>query len=341
MDLSKVFAKQDSHEKQFESDAKIWEHTLFTPGKTGRNKENDRLKEQQDILKRHFLAMAILGVVATDSSKQASVDKIPLAAFASHGGRFAYEADNAEDGQKFLNWLFYGDVDKNFNEEELNSDFGKNGKETKSFAGLYKRKSTHGQEYKRNRWKETREMFGKECFGMNIALGGVGNTLNDENHIKTTIGYEGWSKAGNTYYQLGTVVLIYKEVLIRAQNQCTSRLMVGFEGTAPRCKNQLGAEHGLISTIKSCAGRAANEVSLTGQDKAENIINLPSGLGALKSGTLNGKIGELIAKYKQYQELERSGNAQSFFKLLLERKAGESYTFLQKLNQLPFKSSPV
>lgn len=340
IDLSTVFNKQDSIKKQFESDATIWEHTLFPDVNPGTKKVEEiananRLKKQQGILKRHFLAMAILGIVATDSTKQKSVDETPLVAFASHGGRFAYEANDAKCGQQFNNWLFNGNVDAQFNYDDnllKLPKFIERGGTKSPLAALYKRKSTHDQEYKNKEWIETSvsvtrpgvlPTLGKRCIGMNIALGGVGNTLKDLKKRDTCIGYEGWAKANQrgtdkyTDYQLGVALFVYKEA------EKTSRLMVGFEGTAPRAKNQLGAEHGVKSTLKTKIGLAANEVSLTGQEKAKKV-GLPHGMGALKSGSLDEKSLKRLENIYQIflSELDEQKN-RDFFKKLLNGKKEE------------------
>jgi len=353
IDLTEVFNTQKLPKDQFKSDATIWEHTLFPKVNPGTKKVEEiananRLKEQQDILKRHFLAMAILGVVATNSTKSKSVDEttvpkipvdeIPLAAFASHGGRFAYEANDAKCGQKFNNWLFNGNVDAQCNYDNLLKlpKFKKRGG-TESYAALYKRISTHDQKYENKKWIEysvslkwsgVLPTLGKPCIGMNIALGGVGNTLKDLIKRDTCIGYEGWAKANQrgtdkyTDYQLGVALFVYKEAK-KQEGGKTSRLMVGFEGTAPNAKNQLGAEHGVRSTLKTMIGLAANEVSLTGQEKAKKI-GLPHGMGPLKSGPLNeDSLKRLENIYQNFlSELDEQKN-RDFFKELLNGKKKE------------------
>jgi hypothetical protein len=123
VDLTSIFKQGETREEQFKKDAQIWVHTLFDRGNPGPGTEAERLKEQQGILQRHFLAMAVLGIFASDRNKQPQVDEIPLAAFASHGGRFAYEADDAECGKQFNNWLFHGDKDREFNyQKKLSED---------------------------------------------------------------------------------------------------------------------------------------------------------------------------------------------------------------------------
>ncbi|MEH1879282.1 hypothetical protein [Nostoc sp.] len=341
-DLTDVFEQKEYPKEQFKSDAKIWEHTLFDKGNSGTKVEEKlkerRLNQQQDILKRHFLAMAILGIVATDSTKQKKVDETPLAAFASHGGRFAYEADDAECGQQFNNWLF-NDGDKIFNYKNELSKLG-NFKErggTNSYAALYRRVSTHDQEYKKNKWEEINVQivmegylpsFGKPCIGMNMALGGIGNQIKDLKQRDTWIKYEGWAKAKQTGkddytdYQLGAAIFVYKEAE-KKEGGKTSRLMVGFEGTAPNIKNQLGAEHGGWSTIKHTIFHLpANERSLTGQQKASKI-DLPHGMGALKSDSLNkDTLKQLVDIYKNFENLNEQ-KKHSFFEKLLRRNKQE------------------
>ena len=169
-DVSNLFSLKTRPDDQFQSDVDLWHRTLTVNG----NLQGDELRvhqEQQDILTRHFIAMAMLGPNVGNQ-----VDDIPLAALASHGGRFGYESKSSEVGERFKNQLLFGSSEAKTTEESHTDNRATEGKTvvkrvvaavvpgtgTRALipvkrkggihGGLYQRSSSHNQTYHKGLW---------------------------------------------------------------------------------------------------------------------------------------------------------------------------------------------
>jgi Domain of unknown function (DUF4157) len=77
---SNLFDQKTKRNDQFNSDAALWYHTMFDQGQGIAPQDERVLQEQQGFLKRHFLAMSIMGMQMGDQANQQSyvpVDQAP------------------------------------------------------------------------------------------------------------------------------------------------------------------------------------------------------------------------------------------------------------------------
>lgn len=183
-DMSAEFEKKSNRIDQFNSDIEIWYETLFSKDDSMSDQEKLVLDQQQDLLKRNFVAMAAMDLQGLDQEtgdylpldeklekdeykldpsqrdllKYGEPD-VPLAALASHGGRVAYESSTKEVGNQFKNQLLFGSDEA---EKTEKAHYGKKGikkalkgsgtrplepekREEGVHAGLYARASSHTQ----------------------------------------------------------------------------------------------------------------------------------------------------------------------------------------------------
>ncbi|MEU4173428.1 hypothetical protein AB0F46_42340 [Streptomyces sp. NPDC026665] len=311
------FTRKSSLQEQYISDMQIWDSTLFS----GSGPEyNANTHAQQSLLRRHFLAMAYFGVNRIDSQSKEPTPleiqngSIPLAAIPSHGGRFAYETQGFQSGADGLarlqNALFTGE---SHTEQGIhkNQDAAQ-GREVNKDPGLFYRISTHGQKLERSengrppKWHEIKLKTGERGhIGMNFALGGINNTIHDGKGKPTRIGQDGYAftQDGKSRYQLGSALFASRSDKATA----SARIMVGFEGTAPKQRNQLGASHGLRSTILGSIlniSKYKNHRTLTGQAKGKEA-NIPSGLGAIGTTVTPAQLDGFLSLLKAVKFLEK------------------------------------
>ncbi|MEB3180879.1 MAG: DUF4157 domain-containing protein [Nostocaceae cyanobacterium] len=332
---AKALRDTETRKQQFKSDTALWYHTLFDRGANMQQADATVLDQQQQLLKRHFLAMASLGVQSgsqkTGQYQQFQDPNVPLATLASHGGRFAYESDTLATGNQFFNLLMTGNTATAPNFDPLYNPSGtaprpldaatRGNNPSAADAGLFARRSTHPQDFKENRgrWKEKKSTSGTlagTSLGMNIAMGGVGNISS----ANTTIGPEGAiinrQTGARTGGQHGHAFFKYDTHAASAADPGGSgRLMVGFEGSGPTYNSLVGA-HGIMSAIQG------NDRSLTGQSKAD-AVDLPHGRGALKADVTAGNIANLTNLFQDLETIHGSNSVldktqeASIFKQLL------------------------
>ncbi|MFJ4633787.1 hypothetical protein [Streptomyces sp. NPDC088847] len=338
---------------QHVSDMQIWDSTLFSEGAFSGN-----TLAQQNIMRHHFLAMAYFGVNYLNGETEGGVPlefqrpNVPLAAIPSHGGRFAFEVSepysSGDTLARFKNIIFTGRPEvapvvhkdqKRANKRPQNGD-----------PGLYTRMSTHGQKLVKTtegsrKWREVKLKTGEPGhIGMNFPLGGIGNTVIDTKGRPTRIGPDGHASTvdGRKSYQLGTALFA-----ARVDNKNHSaRIMVGFEGTAPHEKNQLGVSHGFRSTVFGTIlgiKKYKNERSATGQLKGERA-NMPGDLGALGSTVTESKLQGFsnFMKGVRILESDRTGREElrvHFRKLLSSTTSIERHQVIKSIDNSAYETS--
>lgn len=207
-DVSGLFEQKATPSEQFESDVELWHRTLTENG----DLQGDELRvhqEQQDILTRNFIAMAMLGPEAGNqvtgefqSIDSAVQQETPLAALASHGGRIGYESESSEVGERFKNQLLFGSNEAKTTEQGHKDPWATKGKTgMKKLAarhapgtgtrdldpakrkggihgGLYQRSSSHNQTYDQasGHWHELK---GKTKWKERNGIGKVGGEGKD------------------------------------------------------------------------------------------------------------------------------------------------------------------
>jgi len=328
-DRAKALRDAETRKQQFKSDTALWYHTLFDQDANMQQADARVLDQQQQLLKRHFLAMASLGVQSgsqrTGQYQQFQDPNVPLAALASHGGRFAYESDTAARGNRFFNLLMTGDANTPVTVDPLYNPSGtaprpldaatRANNPSAADAGLFARRSTHPQNFTENRggWKEKKSTSGTlagTSLGMNIPMGGVGN-LSGANTaigpegaiINTQTGARTGGQHGHGFFKYDT------HAASQADPGGSGRLMVGFEGSGPTYDSLVGA-HGIMSAIQG------NDRSLTGQSKAD-AVDLPHGRGALKADVKVGDTTKLRNIFTDMETVKDTDFERDFFKRLL------------------------
>ncbi|MGW4985759.1 hypothetical protein [Streptomyces mirabilis] len=349
------FEVKNSVRGQHVSDMQIWDSTLFAEEGPG---YNSGTLSQQRILRRHFLAMAYFGVNHLNKASGATTPLemhrpgVPLAAIPSHGGRFAYEINDAYSSSdamsKFKNVLFTGFPDKNPTVHQDQSMADR--RSLPGDPGLFARVSTHGQKIEETsgglarKWQEIKLKTGERGhIGMNFPLGGVGNYIYDKNRKLTRIGTDGHAaSSGKKPFQLGSALFAFSA----DKKNSSARLMVGFEGTAPHKKNQLGASHGFRSTVFGAVfgmKKYKNHRGLTGQLKGEHA-NMPGGLGAIGSTISEKQFDSFCTLIKGVRILEndkagREKLRQDFRDLLSSTTSGERQAVLTSIARSAYKVS--
>ncbi|MEU8952621.1 hypothetical protein [Streptomyces sp. NPDC048489] len=335
-----AFTLKSSPQEQYISDMQIWDNTLFSGGGP---EYNANTRAQQSLLRRHFLAMAYFGVKHFESQSREPVPLeierigIPLAAIPSHGGRFAYEMQgfqSSADGlARLQNALFTGEASA---EQEIHKsqDVAQRRRIDKD-PGLFYRISTHGQKLERSKnerapkWREIKLKTGERGhIGMNFALGGVNNILNNRKGKPTRIGQDGYAYTldRKARYQLGSALFASRSDKATG----SARMMVGFEGTAPKQRNQLGASHGLRSTILGSIfniSKHKNHRTLTGQAKGKEA-NIPGDLGAMGTTITPAQLDGYLSLLRAVKFLENDKHGgkkelHDHFRLLLSSTTAE------------------
>jgi len=292
---------------QNKANASIWYNTIYSEGLDPRDPNYDAdqeivLQEQQEMLKRHFLAQAVFGVQGGNQFKKGKRDNpdieenyqpienfqqdgVPanLATLASGGGRFNYRSTDGS-GDEFNNFL----MGTNILGEARDTSVKKGGQHPTSYMGAYRRIGTHGESFKHGQITEIdKKTGGIDSTGFDIPIGGVGQNLTDQEGQRVTTGYqgvskatrEGWhGKAGEKKYQTG-------HGFHRHATDSTgqkSLTQIAFEGSGPGADNIHGGSHGAIATVGKKLFGSTSEKTLTGQDKRSKL-GLPGSVGAIKA----------------------------------------------------------
>ena len=287
------------------ANAVVWENTMFGKVEAGDMdnispsvfKHQERvMREQQEFLKRNFLAMASLGIQGGNqdttiynpieqftNSKGARVN---LATIASGGGRINYRSYDGT-GQMFDQFLWTGDEVtkrvapiKRKHGQPTPDDYKANFKKQDqsglptSYMGAYYRTSTHVEKLEYGITIKEVLLSGPEAYkhqlkddvteaiGFNIATGGVGVRLNTIEGKNVQTGFQGRATdSAGKVYQTGAGLYRFKE------DGHLGSLMIAFEGSSPELDNIHGGSHGALSTTwKSVSGQKSS-YTLTGQGK--------------------------------------------------------------------------
>ena len=344
-------------ESQNEANAIVWLNTLFKQkNDSSRIPAQDKiLQDQQDYLKRHFLAMASFGIQGGNQKEpttyrpleefttQNGNPQVNLATVSSGGGRFNYRSQDGS-GTDFNNFLLYDD--QNPSEQNL-QPLPRNGKnipdsyeETPptTYLGAFERLSTHYETF--NTTKKTikeaeKKVTGKPAIGFDIPIGGVGQQLINSKGKDVTTNYQGRSTNGKNKYQTGSVLQRHAE-----KGKLTSTL-VAFEGSGPYKENIYGGSHGLIATgNKKLRGKQSSH-TLTGQGKRstwglkhKDEIDGITKKGGLKADITNEKLEILKQQWELVKNMD-SERQQDFYKRLLLTKTQQERTALFNRFRIP------
>jgi len=333
VDLSGFFKKkmkeidgklQPDKPEQFESDVQIWLHTLNQDIENlGLSEEEKKVhREQIQNLERDLISRAFLGVQGKDKKSgefkniEDVMGEVPLASLMSHGDRHAYQSGDMATGQEFRDQMIFGGNDKD-NVKIEGPHRGRNlgrfvrdggtraldpkNREEGVHAGLYERASSHGQHRGEDgQWVEDKGMgaarAGDDSWGMNIPLGGIGNTVETKGGVKK-IGSEGRTlteggkaiaghQHGHAYYK-------------HDEDAKGTSLMVGYEGSAPS-QDSLFGSHGLKSMMK----KGGNDSSLTGQSKGKDM-GMSLGKGGVKSEVTSENLEELKTVFRYFEQIKK------------------------------------
>ncbi len=259
---------------QHDSSRQLWMGCLFAtlhPDDDLYDIAGEQLLEQQkSVIKRVMLSLLLTDAASGDQKENhfTRLTEHPLVALISCGQRIGLEFDNIETARQFQSFLLTGDPAANL-AQQVNSIAFKNDqgrrpiqpRQPDSPAGIFKRISTHDQRFRHDHWEEIKAIAAPGAFGMNFPMGGVGNTVESGKRIHR-IGYEGLFDEDQQ--QWGTLLVKLNTDPVSG----TARVMIGVEGTAPFKSNHLGADHGIIASIKSYFGNIS-DTSVTGQDKGK------------------------------------------------------------------------
>ncbi len=337
------FRKKDNYKEQFKSDIIIMDQTLYKkhdPNSGATDKQKQVLAQQQNILKRQFLAMATFDIQTGDQDAPNSFHtfrrNVPLGAMIAHGGKLAFEippnASAPNLATQFNNLLLSGNSSNSVRPDAPEGRGPLRGTKnvrtpdkaaaSNAPAGLYLKRSTHPQSFKDGKWKESSKTLGvlhQGSIGMNIPLGGVDNNgpinqIGDEGRFVNTEQNDKESQHGHAFF------------LFNTDPVGGGRLMVGMEsaGTGQSVANQVGATHGFKSAVLSkLPGISGNTVSVTGQAKASKIPGLlPKVLNKkevkpLKKGSLKANV--TASKFKDYQQSVKDLNTIKKYSVAEER----------------------
>jgi len=254
-------------EEQNNANAVVWYNTMFSGNKILKNPDSDQervLQEQQDFLKRHFLAMAVLGLqggnqttgeyVPLEKFQNEQGMRVNLATVSSGGGRLNYRSTDGA-GDDFKDFLFFGNKKSAKSMEQLIKE------QPIAPLGAYERISTHQESFNGSKIMEGSSKTGQPAIGLSIPIGGVGQKLQDAEGNEVITGYQGKSNAGTENYQTGAGLIRH-----RTEGQLSST-MVAFEGSAPGENNIFGGSHGRWATFKKVVLKHQSEYTLTGQGK--------------------------------------------------------------------------
>jgi hypothetical protein len=354
--------KQDGLGGQNKANASVWYNTMFSPGLAqddpNYNEDQERvLKEQQAMLKRHFLAQAVFGVQGGTQFKKGKkklgrsaqpdiqenyqpIEEFQddegtsanLATLASGGGRFNYRSEDGT-GDLFNNFLMMG---SSHPEQSLNdvrdtvSSYG--GRQPNSYMGAYQRIGTHGEDFSTGHIQEVDKTTGGiDSTGFDIPIGGVGLGLHDTKGRAVTTGYQGVSEATQRGRHIGSDTTKYQTghgFHRHATSGQQSLTQIAFEGSGPHMDNIHGGSHGITATVGKKVFGGASEKTLTGQDKRSKL-GLPGGIGGVKADVTEAGLGMLEHAYSLLKRLENSpysnlkGMEKMFYQKLLTSTTAE------------------
>ena len=238
-------------EEQNIANAVVWYNTMFSGNNPTGDPDQERvLKEQQEFLMRHFLAMALLGVqgglqktdryAPLEQFQNKDGTQVNLASTSSGGGRVNYRSRDGA-GDDLHNFLFFGNdpVDPDW-KDKLPKKEKKGNELYTSPVGAYDRVSTHTESFENGEIREGSAGF-TPAIGINIPIGGVGQKLKHVKGHAVTTGYQGTSSAGKNQYQTGTGLIRHNT------SGDLSSTLVSFEGSAPFEDNIFGGSHGILA----------------------------------------------------------------------------------------------
>ncbi|WP_434686771.1 eCIS core domain-containing protein [Pseudanabaena minima] len=354
--------KQDGLRGQNKANASVWYNTLFSSGLTEDdpkyNEDQERvLKEQQAMLKRHFLAQAVFGVQGgtqfKKGKKRIGRNDIPdvaenyrpieefqsdevsanLATLASGGGRFNYRSETGI-GDLFNNFLMLGEMrsDESLDNRRDITGGGHGGQMPTSYMGAYQRVGTHGEDFSTGHIQEVDKTTGGiDSTGFDIPIGGIGLKLHDTKGRDVTTGYQGVSEAARRGRHRGSNTKKYQTghgFHRHATDGMQSLTQIAFEGSAPHTDNIHGGSHGVAATVGKKVFGGASESTLTGQDK-RSTLGLPSKIGGIKADVTEAGLGTLEKAYGLLKRLENSpyphlkGMEKKFYQKLLTSTTAE------------------
>ncbi|MEM1395522.1 MAG: hypothetical protein AAGG00_19990 [Cyanobacteria bacterium P01_H01_bin.150] len=338
---------------QNEANAIVWFNTLFKQNNDSsrRSVQDEILQDQQDYLKRHFLAMASLGIQGGNQNDASTYrpleefttnngNQVNLATVSSGGGRFNYRSQDGS-GTDFNEFLLYDDksqLEQNPQPLQRNGKaFPQSYKQTPptSYLGAFERISTHNETFDTttNTIKEGSNKTGKPAIGFDIPIGGVGQQLTNHKGNAVTTDYQGRTTDGD--YQTGTVLQRHAE-----QGDLTSTL-VAFEGSGPGQNNIYGGSHGALATVGKVLGITKSTHTLTGQGKRstwglkhKDEIDGITKNGGLKADITNEKLEILKQQWELVKNMD-SERQQDFYKRLLLTKTQQERTALFNRFRIP------
>jgi hypothetical protein len=354
--------KQNGLSGQNKANASVWYNTLFSSGLAKDDpkysEEQERvLKEQQAMLKRHFLAQAVFGVQGgtqfKKGKKRIGRNDIPdvaenyrpieefqsdevsanLATLASGGGRFNYRSEDGI-GDLFNNFLMLGEMRSDVSLDALRDTTvgGHGGQMPTSYMGAYQRIGTHGEDFSTGHIQEVDKTTGGiDSTGFDIPIGGVGLALHDTKGRAVTTGYQGVSEAKQRGRHIGSDTTKYQTghgFHRHATSGQKSLTQIAFEGSAPHMDNIHGGSHGVAATVGKKVLGGASESTLTGQDK-RSTLGLPSKIGGIKADVTEAGLGTLEKAYGLLKRLENSpyphlkGMEKKFYQKLLTSTTAE------------------
>ncbi|WP_440881490.1 hypothetical protein [Tenacibaculum sp. C7A-26P2] len=322
-----MMTKQANLLNQNIANASIWYNTLFSkglnPGDENYNFDQERvLLEQQAMLKKHFLAMAVLGVQGgeqfnkikkkenyqpIENFKQEGVSA-NLATLASIGGRFNYRSKDGSANE--FNTFLMGTDDLDTLRSYENT-FGGNLPTT--YMGAYKRIGTHSESFDGGEIIELdRALGGVDATGIDIPIGGIGQSLFDIKGRPVVTGYQGVSFADRRSNTLGDKQKKYQtgHVFHRfasSKDGLRAQILISFEASAPNMDNIFGGSHKVFATINKKIFGGISKRTLTGQDKRHKL-GMPNKIGGIKADITKQKVEILKKIYSLLDSFKKSSN---------------------------------
>ena len=348
---------QPTLDRQNDANSQVWFQTLFGSdnGKLSKiakemkltekefQKQQDILEEQQKFLRRYFFSVASLGAKGGNQKtgkyedlekfRAANGDQVALASLASGGGLFGFHSTGNGVG-KGLNEFIYGGLPESLPDLPETGWTKGNALIKKGRLGTFKRNATHGSKFDDDKIKETDVKTGKDGWlGINIPIGGTGQSLKTIKGSIAVTGFQGQSTDGSDQFQTGSV--LYKHYLHPGNRTNT---LIGFEGSAPHTTNIFGGSHGAKATFnKKILGKKSSQ-TLTGQGKRSKW-----GVKDSEGKTIEGKGGRIakvdsdgLKKLKRqwdlFEKLNDEDQKTFFKKLLLTTGQGQRNDLLGSLS---------
>ena len=309
------------------ANASIWYNALFSngliPGDKNYNFDQERgLLEQQRMLKKHFLAMAFFGVQGGEQfdkiKKKENYQPIEnfkqegisanLATLASVGGRFNYRSKDGS-GNEFNTFLMGTDDLETLRSHD--NAFGGNLPTT--YMGAYRRIGTHSESFEGGEIIELdKTLGGVDATGIDIPIGGIGQSLLDVKERSVVTGYQGVSFANRRSNTLGDKQKKYQtgHVFHRfasSKDGLRAQILVAFEASAPNMDNIFGESHKVFATINKKIFGGISKRTLTGQDK-RNKLGIPSKIGGIKADVTKQNLENLKRIYSLLDSFKKSSN---------------------------------